>query len=242
MILNSFILILTTFLAGLSYYAVKKKDGSFFRAPLVFAGAYLFSITIIHILPELYADAEKPYHVGVVLLIGFFLQHLLEYFSSGVEHGHVHHHDHDHNHQSFSAIGLLISLCIHALLEGALLSHPSSIHDKHESHTILFGIILHKMPAAFALISVMSCQFKKPMVPIIFLAIFSFMSPLGLLLSNLIDFESEYVTYIFALVSGSFLHISTTIFVESNPGHKTDLKKIALLLMGVLAALLVESL
>ena len=72
--------------------------------------------------------------------------------------------------------------------------------------------------------------------------VFSFMSPLGLLLSNLIDFESEYVNYIFALVSGSFLHISTTIFVESNPGHKTDIKKIALLLMGVLAALLVESL
>ncbi|MGB3464748.1 MAG: ZIP family metal transporter [Cyclobacteriaceae bacterium] len=242
MILNILILIVFTVLAGLSYYTVKKKDGAIFSAPLVFAGSYLFSITIIHILPELFTDSEDPFKIGVILLVGFFLQHLLEYFTSGVEHGHVHHHDHDHQHQGFSAVGLLIALCIHALLEGALLSHPSSLHDQHESHTILFGIILHKMPAAFALISVMSCQYRKKTVPILFLLVFSLMSPLGLLLSNLIDFESQYVSYIFALVSGSFLHISTTIFVESNPGHKTNLRKILLLLSGVVAALLVESL
>jgi len=242
LILNSFILIATTILAGLSYYGVKSKDGSFFSAPLVFAGSFLFSITVIHILPELFVEAEKPYRIGVILLIGFFLQHLLEYFSSGVEHGHIHDQGHDHKHHGSSAIALLISLCIHALLEGALLSHPSSIHEKHESHTILFGIILHKMPAAFALISVMSFRFNTKTVPIAFLIIFSLMSPIGLLLSNLIDFESEYVTYLFALVSGSFLHISTTIFVEANPGHKTDIKKITLLLLGVVAALLVESL
>ena len=66
------------------------------------------------------------------------------------------------------------------------------------------------------------------------------MSPFGIILSDLIDFKSNFVYYILALFGGSFLHISTTIFVESNPGHKTDFKKIGLLLLGVAAALLVE--
>lgn len=240
MILNAFILISTTVLAGISYYFVGKKDGSFFRTPLVFAGSYLFSITIIHILPELFSETEKPFNLGIALLAGFFLQHFLEYLTSGIEHGHIHHADHSHSHKSGSTISLLIALCIHALLEGALLSHPSSNHHQHESSTILFGIILHKMPAAFALISIMSCQFKKITIPIASLLIFSLMSPLGMILGDLIDFESNYVDYIFALVGGSFLHISTTIFVESNPGHKSDIKKIGLLLLGVAAALLVE--
>lgn len=228
---------LTTFLAGVSFYAFKEKDGAFFKAPLVFAGSYLFSITIIHILPELFSDAEEPYKIGTVLLIGFFLQFFLEHFSAGVEHGHIH-----SNSSSSQSIGLIISLCIHALLEGALLSHPSSSHEKHETQTILFGIILHKMPAAFALIAIMSSKYKARTIPLISLAIFSTMSPLGLILSKSMEFNSEYVTYLFALVSGSFLHISTTIFVESNPGHKTDFKKIGLILLGVLAALLVEGL
>ena len=166
MILNSFILIITTVLAGFSFYFVSNKNGSFFKAPLVFAGSYLFSITIIHILPELFSEAEEPFNLGIALLAGFFLQHLLEYLTSGIEHGHIPHSDGSKNHKNSSTISLLIALCIHALLEGALLSHPSSHHHQHESNTILFGIILHKMPAAFALTSVMSFQFKKKTVPL----------------------------------------------------------------------------
>lgn len=224
----------------MSQYAVKNKDGAIFKGPLIFAGSYLFSITIIHLLPELFTEAENPFNVGIALLIGFFLQHFLEYFSSGVEHGHVHHHDHNFMRKGSSSVGLLIALCVHALLEGALLSHPSSTHEQHESHTILFGIILHKMPAAFALMSVMTYLFEKKTIPIIFLFIFSLMSPIGMMLSEMINFESKYVIYLFGLVSGSFLHISTTIFVESNPGHQRDFKKVGLLLLGVAAALIVE--
>ena len=242
MFLNSIILIVCTLGAGLSYYAIKVKDGAVFKGPLIFAGSYLFSITIIHLLPELFSEAEDPFRVGTIVLIGFFLQHFLEYFSSGIEHGHLHHHDHAHMRKGPSSIGLLLALCIHALLEGALLSHPSHMHAQHESHAVLFGIVIHKMPAAFALMSVMSYLFDKRSIPITFLVVFSLMSPLGMVLSDLIHFESEYVTYLFALVSGGFLHISSTIFVESNPGHKGDFKKISLLLLGVIAALLVESL
>ncbi|MFN8886323.1 MAG: ZIP zinc transporter, partial [Cyclobacteriaceae bacterium] len=60
---------------------------------LVFAGSYLFSITIIHIFPELYSQSFDPGMIGICVLIGFFLQQALEFLSSGVEHGHIHVHE-----------------------------------------------------------------------------------------------------------------------------------------------------
>ncbi len=240
MVQTIIILILTTIGAGASYFILNLKSNTF-KTPLVFAGAYLFSITVIHILPELFSESRVPYKVGVFVLVGFLLQHILEFFTSGVEHGHMHQNTHHHGHKPMLSISLLIALCIHALLEGALLSHPSSIHAKHESHTILFGIVLHKMPAAFALMSVLSTQIINRFWLFGLLTIFAIMTPLGLLLSNYINMDEESTSYLFALVSGSFLHISTTIFVESNPGHRTDIRKLIALFLGVFSAIIVES-
>jgi hypothetical protein len=46
--------------------------------------------------------------------------------------------------------------------------------------------------------------------------------------------------YLYALVSGNFLHISTTIVFESSPGHKFDARKMAVTIFGALAAVAVE--
>ncbi len=240
MVFNITLLIVCTLGAGLGYFVIKNPEKSSFRHLLVFAGAYLFSITIIHILPELFAESKTPFKIGLWLLAGFFLQHLLEYFTSGVEHGHIH--SHQHTNHTGSAYMLVIALCIHALLEGTLLSHPSATHAQHESETILFGIILHKMPAAFALMAIINDFFKSRTKSVVVLVIFSLMSPLGLIVPGFITLEASSVEYLFAIVAGSFLHISTTIFVESNPGHKSDLKKIIALIVGVLSAVLIESL
>ncbi len=237
MVLNIILLVISTIGAGLGYFLIRNPQQSSFKSVLVYAGAYLFSITIIHILPELFSESDKPYELGIWLLAGFFLQHILEYFTSGVEHGHIH----SHNHSS-SAYLVVIALCIHALLEGSLLSHPSSSHAQHESETILFGIILHKMPAAFALMAIMNDFFKSKMSSIIVLIVFALMSPIGLVLTNFITLDDKGIQYLFAIVGGSFLHISTTIFVESNPGHQRDFKKLIALFLGVLSAILVESL
>lgn len=74
--------------------------------------------------------------------------------------------------------------------------------------------------------------------------IFALTSPLGLATSewlihqNLLSDQNKAI--LFAIVSGSFLHISTTIFFESNPGHRFSLVKALVSLAGVGTAVMVE--
>ncbi len=91
------VLFLTPLIAGLMVYLVPTAKGRNFKLILVFAGSYLFAITVTHILPELYRQHQEVELIGIFVLAGFFLQQFLEYFTSGVEHGHIHTHDqHDH--------------------------------------------------------------------------------------------------------------------------------------------------
>lgn len=243
MIFNLLFLFFSALLAGLSVFLIPKGKEFNFKLTLVFAGSYLFSITIIHILPELFLSDHAPGSIGIFILIGFFLQLLLEYFTSGVEHGHIHNTSRSHHkHVHVSPVVLLIALCIHAFLEGTLLSHPSDLHHYNDVTALLFGIILHKMPAAFALMAVLLYELNHKNKAIVYLLIFSLASPLGLLTShffnqnNLISEHSFIILY--ALVSGNFLHISTTIFFESSPEHKFNAKKLGISLFGALIAVL----
>ncbi|WP_425390239.1 zinc permease [Ekhidna sp.] len=233
MTLTLIILIGCTILGGLSINLVPKLKNNL-RLPLIFAGSYLFAITIIHIIPELFSLSDEPSIIGLYVLIGFFMQQFLEYFSSGVEHGHV------HTHKAVSTGGrfsIITALMIHSLLEGTLLTHDSPFHEKHESYSLLLGIVLHKMPAAFALMATMQGLGKKA---IYLLVLFSLASPIGLILSDFILMSEDVVLIVFAIVCGSFLHISTTIFVEASPEHHFGLNKILISLAGALMAIVVE--
>lgn len=233
MLLTLFILIASTVLGGLSFRLIPALKSNL-RLPLIFGGSYLFSVTIIHIIPELFTISSNPSTIGLYVLIGFFLQQFLEYFSSGVEHGHF------HSDKAVSVSGrlsIIVALTIHSLLEGALLTHDSPFHEKHESYSLLLGIILHKMPAAFALMVTMHGLGKRA---IYILVLFSLASPLGLVAAGYLTFSGDALLILFAIVCGSFLHISTTIFVEASPEHHFGLNKILISLSGALLAILVE--
>ena len=113
--LSILILFILTLLGGLTVYLVPKINSQYFRLSLVFAGSYLFSITITHILPELFYHQEKVPYLAMYVLLGFFLQVIIEYFTEGVEHGHLHKSDEDHHHKPTKWIGLLTALCIHVV-------------------------------------------------------------------------------------------------------------------------------
>jgi zinc transporter ZupT len=256
MILKLLVLFLTPLLSGLLSYLVPSARNSNFRLLLVFAGSYLFAITVVHILPELYIQNSEVALIGVFVLCGFFLQHLLEYFTSGVEHGHVHEphhghhhaqdhaHDHSHHHHSVSAFVLLLALCIHAFLEGGMLAQPSTMGFHYDVTAILVGIALHRAPASFALMTVLTSQLhsKKKAFPYLF--VFSLAAPIGLLLSTFFV-ETKVLSeagliYLYALVSGNFLYISTTIVFESSPDHRFNARKFSVAIAGALAAVIVE--
>jgi zinc transporter ZupT len=243
------VLFFTPLLSGLLIFFFNGIRTATFKLILVFAGGYLFAITVVHILPELYLTGSETGLIGLFVLAGFFLQQLLEYYTSGIEHGHLHsHHRHDageHGHPAtISALVLLVALCVHAFLEGAMLANPPDNAVERDVNAILLGIALHRAPAAFALMTVLSAQLhsKKQSVP--YLVAFSLAAPIGLIIST--EFVEAAVLsergliFLYALVSGNFLHISTTIVFESSPDHHFNARKLAVAVTGALLAVLVE--
>ena len=226
------------FLSGILYLFIKPQ-ANILKLVLTFSGAYLFCLTAIHLLPELYSDGN-PLKTGIFIVVGFVLQIILEVFSEGIEHGHIHVHENSHQHRESSAILVLFALCIHAFLEGGLLAHPRTVTHHHDSNTLLWGIVLHKAPEAFALMSVLLCDVKSKTRAFLFLLIFSLASPFGLFLSNYLLanewMSSQAFTFFFAVVSGNFLHISTTIVFESSLDHKFNAKKMGVAILAAAVA------
>jgi zinc transporter ZupT len=243
MIINSIILFVSAICGGMLIYVFGQKKINI-QLLLVFAGAYLFSITVIHILPELFENHNGGFKVGLLVLGGFYFQHILEYFTSGVEHGHIHHHPEKHAHSKFSGYSLMIALCIHAFLEGTLIAYPEVFGEAHKTESLLFGVILHKVPAAFALMSVLTCQFKNNKFRNALLALFAVASPLGLITGSYLEpldlMNSANINLLFAFVAGNFLHISTTIFIESSPEHSWNSNRLFVSVLGATAAVLAE--
>jgi zinc transporter ZupT len=139
---------------------------------------------------------------------------------------------------------LLFALCIHAFLEGAMLAKPTSMGSIYNVNAILLGIALHRAPAAFALMTVLAAQLHSRTKALPHLIGFSFAAPAGLLLSTYLANHEVISTtgllYIYALVSGNFLHISTTIVFESSPEHRFNARKMAVAVLGALLAVGVE--
>jgi zinc transporter ZupT len=259
MIVKLLVLFLSPLLSGALIYVMPKGKEGNFRLLLGFAGSYLFAITIIHILPDLYKSQVGTEFIGLAVLTGFFLQQFLEYFTAGVEHGHMHAHGHSHDHhdhgkhahvhhhqanRALSALVLLFALCVHAFLEGAMLAKPFRMNAFYNVNAVLLGIALHRAPAAFALMTVLAHQLHSRIKALPHLLVFSFAAPAGLLLSTyLVNAEILSATglvYLYAIVSGNFLHISTTIVFEGSPEHRFDARRMAVVVLGALAAVAVE--
>lgn len=244
MIINLILLIGSALLGGLLSLKYSNKKEVNYSLILAFSGAYLFSITIIHLLPELFSSSPNAGLSGLYVLAGFFLQQILEFFTAGAEHGHVHTTDQHHSHKSGLGISLLIGLSVHALLEGSLLTQAESNPAHTHNLAVALGIGLHKLPAAFAMMTILLCYYKTKTKPVLFLVLFALASPLGLLLSQYAIeanvFTQSTTDILFALVSGSFLYISTTIVFESTPGHHIKWNKLVVLLLGAGVAVLAE--
>ncbi|MDQ7947285.1 MAG: ZIP family metal transporter [Pedobacter sp.] len=224
------VLFFCAFLGGIAIFLVKNDKSQLLKLILSFSGAYLFAITVLHLIPEAYSGTDKA-EIGIFILIGFLLQVFLEQFSEGVEHGHIHKHHDGH----VFPWGIMISLCLHGFLEGMPLA-------KDQNNELIFGIALHHIPAAFALASILvQNQFKAKGVAF-YIAIFAVMAPAGyyfsLSLSNgSISGMEPYFNKVMGIVIGIFLHISTTILFESNADHKINKRKMMAVIAGIAVAL-----
>lgn len=69
---------------------------------------------------------------------------------------------------------------------------------------------------------------------------FALMTPLGTLLADQMHFAEHYSKEISAVVVGILFHISSTIIFESNEGHKFNLAKITMIVIGFALAYVIE--
>ena len=200
---------------------IKPSSSTGFQLLLSFSGAFLLSVTVFELLPEVYEGGEQK--VGLFIMAGLLLQIFLEFLSKGVEHGHMHHHEET---AKFPVL-LLTSLSLHALLEGFPLT---------ASKDLLHGVIIHKIPVAAILSTfLLHSKIGKTRV-LVFLSIFGIMTPLGSWLHASFELFTKYAVYINALVIGVFLHVSTTILFEASKNHSFNASKLAIIVCGILLA------
>ncbi len=220
---------------GLGVFLQRQADNSL-KLALAFGGAYLLGITFLHLIPEVFTGDNG--RLGLWILAGFFIQLFLEQLSSGVEHGHIHVHGEGKNSM---AVSVMLGLCLHALIEGIPISGYEHLGHGHEGHNhLLYGIILHKIPAAFALSLLLLLSKFKASTVWICLVVFASMSPLGVWIGQQLFTDPSSIRWITAIVIGSFLHISTTIIFESDSSrhHRIDWRKLVAITLGIALAFL----
>ena len=223
------VLFSAVFVGSVIAFYIKNISQNNTKLLISFSGAYLFSITVLHLIPETFAG-EHNHTIGLFILIGFFIQIILEHFSKGVEHGH------GHVHGSTIPLSIFIGLAVHSFIEGMPLGNPH--HHSHLHSSLLSAIALHKIPVGIVLTHMLLESKMSKFKIILLIGAFALTTPLGSFVSQFISSVSDYYREIMAVVIGMFLHISTTILFESSEGHQFNSRKAIAIILGTSIALL----
>lgn len=214
--------ILGVLLSFVFVLAFKPEKNLGIRLLLAFSGSFLLAITIFELLPEVYLG-EHSKSVGIYILLGILLQIFLEFFSKGAEHGHLHR----ATDSAYFPWLLFLSLSLHAFLEGIPIGGNTPV---------LYAVLVHKVPIAVILsIFLLNSKFDRR-VSVAFIVLFALMTPAGTFLAQNTTIFMENTAPLTAIVIGVFLHISTVILFESAEGHSFNLRKLFVILLGMVVA------
>jgi zinc and cadmium transporter len=193
------ILVSSIVLGALTVFGLKLHQPKHVKLLNSFTGAFLLSLTLLHLLPELYRFPEgKPGNeallLGALMLGGFFVQLALDYISMGVEHGHSHH---LHGHAPY---GVVAGLCMHALVEGMGLGTAATYYDLESRKLLLWSIVVHNYPVSIALLGMLLGWGMKRSRGLAWLGLFAAMGPLGMALSGNIPLLAHHSRELMAIV------------------------------------------
>jgi len=234
-ILKITLLFVTVIAAGGLVLVFKTIPQKALKLLLSFSGAYILALCLFHLIPDVYFNIPNTHIAGWLIAGGFLLQIILDFFSGGIEHGHIHteHHQHGNHSHKFPTV-MFAGLCVHGFIEGFPLMFGKA------GDNLFAGILLHNLPISIALVTMIflvTHSKKSVILPLIF---FAAMTPLGAFAAywffpqNATD--TAFGFYALAIVIGIFLHISTTILFESDQTHRFNLMKLLTIVIGVFAA------
>jgi zinc and cadmium transporter len=206
---------------------------------LAFSGSFLLGITFLHMLPETMSGGG--HWTGALLLLGFFIQQIIQRLTHGIEHGHLHVAT-DHGHHHTSVMPILVGLSIHAFSEGI----PLGIHYEDEATlpSLYAAIALHKLPEVMLISSLLMIEMGKNKAKAwLYMVLFALITPLSSTLTAYLGAQfnivNQIIDWCIPVVAGVFIHIATTIFFESGTRmHEMNAKKWLAITLGVGIALL----
>lgn len=212
------------------------------RLLLAFSAAYLFALSIIHLLPEAFELGDVKW-MGLFIVLGFCLQLLIDTFSTGIEHGHVH--LHSHACEKHLPRGIVVGLMLHSFLEGLPVFNLTPGYTAAINHQLILGLALHNIPITIAFVALLKEHEPEDKKKWSLLLLFSLMSPLGYLSSYVLQTYGlhnyqAFSRIAFALVIGIFLHISTAILFETSEHHKYNKTKVLMMAAGIVLAYLIS--
>ena len=205
----------------------------FLNILLSFSGSYLLGVVVLHLLPDVFAEASDV-NTGLYILTGFLIQLLIVQLTRGIEHGHMHLHEHLPKSYVF---GVIAGLSVHAFMEGIPLSGTGITNYS----SLYYGILVHKIPETFALATLLFFSLNKSWKAFLFAGLFACMTPIGSLFGQRLQDagQSNLMLIFVTIVCGSLIHISTTIIFEaSGKAHKISLIKFAAIVAGFTISLL----
>ena len=200
---------LGTFLA----YSMPRLGAEKMSLLILFAAAYIFSTTVVHLFPEMFSVPVAGLYIGLIVLGGFLLQHFLAQLTLGIEHGHLH-----KLNKETTPHKLLLALCLHAFLEGFVCLHSSSLHNVLAVNSMLLGVLMHKLPASIALALLLRDYYKPDQQRWAFagIGVFALSTPLALLMSYILSKSVPQLSWMglvmLPLLGGMFLHLTMAMF------------------------------
>jgi zinc transporter ZupT len=226
------ILLSSIILGALTVFGFKLHEPKHVKLLNAFTGAFLLSLTLLHLLPELYDFSgvtpreHEALLLGVFMLTGFFIQLALDFISMGVEHGH----SHDlHGHAPY---GVVAGLCLHALVEAMALGNAKTYYDPASRKLLLWSIVVHNYPVSIALLGMLLHWGMRRNKAVATLGLFAAMGPLGMFLSGQVPVLAAHSRELMAIVIGIFMHIATAILFETGEVHRINVPKMVAIVVG----------
>lgn len=175
--------------------------------PVSFSGGVLLGAAFFDMIPE--SSVLLGAKIGLPLMAGFLLIFVLEHFlivhphpEEAAEHGQAH-----HIHMGLTAYA---GLSVHSLLDGLALS--SAYRTPALGAVVTLAIVLHTIPTAFALTSLLLLDRWARGAIVLWMTLFALSIPAGALITwlMLVDAGSSIIGAAIALSAGTFLAIATS--------------------------------
>lgn len=251
LLLLALVMGISTFLGGLAPLKLQLSS-TMINYISLFSMGILVGTSLVLIIPEgietLYKSLDQdsfssaPTYIGLSLLLGFIIMYILDGLPVILSSLNI---NMEFNPQVFSSAegvaslsikdslqsildtSLTLGLIFHALVDGVSLGSSFVSDDIAFQFIFFIVIIIHKLPTAFSLTSILMKENLNPQAIRLHLAVFSLMSPLSSIVTYLIiafsNKNNQFVIGILFLFSaGTFLYVVNHVMTEVSSREKPE--------------------